>query len=111
MSQVIECYYLEEPHTHEFPDDWKFGGADGLHPGADPRYLPTVYEYYNDRADIIWTTSVPLCDYQAIDEFTLVGEMGKNYNPVWVSAKRPDGSLEMLHWVYNKATDTVSEKA
>lgn len=99
---------------HEYPDDWIFGGADGRHPGADPRHLPATYNYYNDKAFIIWSTSIPLCDDEAVDYFTFVAKMGPSFNPIWVSAFRTleDGSnkLEMLPWTYDKSTDMATER-
>ena len=107
---VIPCKY--DGPDHEFPDDWIFGGANGQHPGADPRWHPTIYVYYNDRAQPIWSTVTPLCDDQAIDEFTLIAR--HHGNPVWLSAERTqeDGTkvVEMLPWTYDKSTDTATEK-
>lgn len=93
---------------HEYPDDWIFGGANGLHPGADPRFKPTTYEYYDDKVAVVCLTQVPLCDDQALDEFTKVA--GRGFNPVWLSAKRPDGKIEMLPWTYDKAEDMLYPK-
>jgi hypothetical protein len=109
LTILIECEY-DIPHTHEFPDDWRFGGANGLHPGADPRWSPTVYTYLNESFDEIYVTSAPLCDEQAIDEFTLVAANGVGYSPVYLTAKRR-GELVggMLPVRYDKVTDTVVE--
>ena len=106
----IECSYTEPAHVHVYPDDWIFGGADGLHPGADPRYKPSIYTYYDTSAKPIHTTVVPLCDDEAIDKFTDVAGYGPGFNPVWLSVQRPDGSVEMLPWLYDKATDTATER-
>lgn len=106
----IECFYTDPPHIHSYPDDWIMGGASGLDPRADPRFRPTTYEYYNEGLVLIHTTQVPLCDDQAIDEFTLVAEFGPRYNPVWLTARRPDGKLVMLDWVYDKTTDVVTPR-
>lgn len=99
---------------HEYPDDWTFGGADGTHPAADPRWVPTSYDYYDANARIIWSTSVPLCDDEAIDRFTVVAAYGPSFNPVWVSATRilKDGTrrIDMLPWTYDKTTDTATER-
>lgn len=107
-SVTIICHYTEPPHEHHFEAGWIFGGANGLHPGADPRWQQTTYTYYDDRAKACYTTQVPLCDDQAIDEFTKVAGYGRN--PVWLAADRPDGTVEMLPWVYDKATDSVTER-
>lgn len=106
----IECNYTDPAHVHEYPDDWVFGGTDGLHPGADPRYKPNNYEYYDEKLTIIHTTSVPLCDEQALDEFTKVAGYGPGFRPKWLSVRRPDGKIEMLPWTYNKDTDTLYPK-
>jgi hypothetical protein len=111
---LIECDF-EPPHAHEYPDDWIFGGANGLHPGADPRYRATIYWYYDDKLDVIEVNSSLLCDDEAIDFFTNVAALGPDFNPVYVSAKRPVGDdlkefkTEMLHWKYDKLTDTATE--
>lgn len=112
--KVIPCKFGGP--DHEYPDDWVFGGVDGTHPGADPRWKwrTSAYEYYDDKARIIHSTSVPLCDDEAIDSFTVVAGYGPSFNPVWVSATRylKDGTtkVEMLPWTYDKATDTATEK-
>lgn len=109
---ILECEYDGPPH--EFPDDWEFGGADGKHPGADPRFLPTTYTYYNRLARPIFSTQTPQCDDQAIDEFTRIANFGPSFSPVWVIASRPpqDGirAMEMLPWTYDKTTDTATER-
>src|SRR6478672_10448353 len=96
----IVCHYTEPPHMHEYEEDWLFGGANGLDPRADPRYKPTTYTYYDSDATLLWTTQAPLCDDQAIDEFTKIAAMGPTFRPKWLGVKRPDGSVEMLPWVY-----------
>lgn len=105
----VSCSY-EPPHTHTYPDDWIFSGASRTDPRGDTRFQPTTYEYYDDKAQRIHVTQVPLCDDQAIDEFTKVADYGAGFNPVWLSAKRPNGKVEMLPWIYNKATDEVSPR-
>lgn len=109
MTVIIECEY-DIPHTHEFPDDWEFGGANGLHFGADPRWEPTVYTYYNESLEEICITSAPLCDQQAIDEFTKIAALGSGYSPVYLSAKhRGEPVGTMLPVKYSKTDDTVRE--
>lgn len=102
----LNCRF-DPPHTHEFEDDWEFGGADGLDPRADPRWRPTTYEYFDGGLHPIYVTQTPLCDDQAIDEFTLVAEISWEFVPVYLSAKPYGGKSEMLGWKYDKATDTV----
>lgn len=107
---IIECEQLEgRPHIHEFPDDWIFGGADGLHPGADTRYQPTTYIYYNEDLTEASTVSHLLCDDEALDYFSTVAKIVGN-RPKWVSVKRPGEKLVMLAWTYNTDTDELMEK-
>lgn len=104
---VIECSYLE-PHTHEYPDDWVLGGADGLHPGADPRFQPACYMYYDKDMHHLHTTVAPLCDEQAIDDFTKVGDYGSAFSPYYLLVKRPgERKAEVIPWWYDKGRDTV----
>lgn len=109
MTTLI-CAYTDPPHEHTYPDDWTFGGALGLDPRADERWQATTYYYYADDATILWTTQTPLCDDQALDEFTKIAAMGKTFNPKWLGVKRPgETNIEMLPWVYDKSTDELSE--
>lgn len=105
---IVECEY-DPPHTHEFPDDWDFGGANGLDPRADIRFRATTYRYLDDKLRIIHTTQVPLCDDSAIDRFSVVATYGPAFNPVWLQATRPDGKVETLPVTYDKSTDYVTE--
>lgn len=108
---IIEytCGY-EPEHVHELPDDWQFGGPDGLDPKADPRWKPTVYTYFDDKLFPIHVTTKPFCDDEAIDDFTLVASWGQSFNPVWIQAKRLDGTVVTLPVTYNKDTDEVFDK-
>ena len=104
---IIECEYLES-HTHEFPEDWVFGGADGLHPAADTRWEATVYVYYDSQMGHLHTTVAPLCDEQALDEFTKVASWGRGYSPSYLTAKRPGiKEVDLLPWEYKKSNDTL----
>ena len=102
----LDCGYDE---YHVYPGDWIFGGANESDPRADSRWRPTTYEYYNSRIQIIHVTQTPICDEEAIDHFTWVANLGKGFDPVNVSARRPDGTIEMLKVRYDKATDTASD--
>lgn len=100
---IKRCRY-EPPHTHEFPNDWTFGGANGEDPRADSRWEPTTYRYLDERLDEIWYTQTPLCDDQAIDEFTRWGRDGA----VYLQVRRPGmRDFELLPWQYDAETDTV----
>jgi hypothetical protein len=101
------CEYGGE--SHRFPSDWIFGGADGSDPRADVRWQPTTYYYYSDRLDVVATTQTPLCDDQAIDEFTRVARWS---NPKYLAVLRPGETKSiMLPFEYTKADDTVREVA
>jgi hypothetical protein len=106
----IICHYTDPPHEHDYPEGWLFGGANGIDPRTDERWKPTTYEYWSDRAELLHTTQAPLCDDQALDEFTKIASMGPSFNPHWLSAKRPNNTVEMLPWLYDKATDTLVPK-
>lgn len=95
---------------HEFPDDWEFGGRSGNHPGADPRARATTYVYFDDKLLPLEVTQVPQCDDEAIDMFTHVAGIGKDFNPRWIQAHRPDGTVSMLPVWYDKTTDTAYDK-
>jgi TPR repeat protein len=104
----VECGY--EGPDHEYAWDWLFGGADQNDPRADARWKPNTYTYYDERLDIICTTQTPLCDDQAIDEFTRVAGMGPKYKPRYLSVLRPNSDKpEMLPWEYDFRTDTARE--
>lgn len=108
MSIILECLY-DPPHEHEFPDDWDFGGADGLSPMCDPRWrtIRNTYVYFDDKLRVVGFTQAFLCDEEAIDKFTQIASHGPQINPVWVQATRPDGRVETLKVRYNKETDEV----
>lgn len=109
MTIQVPCPWYPEA-VHEYPDDWVFGGADGKHPGADPRFESTSYTYYDGDLNVLWVTSSPICDDEALDEFTWVASLGDRWNPVWISARRADGTTETLKFTYDKATDTVTPR-
>lgn len=106
MTLVLECPY-EPPHVHEFPDDWEFAGADGTDPRADHRYRSDTWVYLDATLHEVHLTQVPLCDDQAIDEFTKVAGWG--LNPVYLQVKRA-GTTEfiVLEWKYDEQSDQVS---
>jgi len=108
----IKCRYGFDHEYHEYPNDWIMGGANGEDPRADPRWKPTTYLYYDWQAQVIWTTQTPLCDDQAIDEFTKVRDMGTTMRPKWIGKYRglPGGPVQMLNVVYDAATDTVTAR-
>lgn len=99
----------DEECVHEFPDDWQFGGANGTDPRGDVRWVPTSYIYYDDKLRVVHLTQVPICDDEAIDYFTQVANYGPEFNPCFLHAKRPDGSVEPIAGRYDKTTDTFWE--
>ena len=100
---VKECRY-EPPHHHEFPGDWCFGGANGEDPRADPRWTPTTYNYLDSHLDVVWTTQAPLCDDQALDEFTKHRDLGVQF----IQVRRPGSrEFELLAYQYDGSSDTV----
>lgn len=107
---VIECSY-EPVHTHSFPRDWTFGGANGLDPRTDPRFMADTYIYYDDKLNLLHITSAPLCDEQAIDEFTKVASWGPTFNPRWLQVRRfGERSPITLPVEYFKDEDAVYDK-
>lgn len=107
---MISVVCTSEPHhVHEYPDDWVFAGADGTHPGGDARYEPSNYVYMNERLETIWTTSVPICDDQAIDYFTQVAAMGPQFNPVYLRKREPNGTYKIIPFIYDRETDEAKE--
>lgn len=101
-SVIIECPY-EPLHVHFYPEDWQFAGANSLDPRSDPRWEPTTYVYLDDNLREVWTTQVPLCLDQALDEFTRHAGLGATF----LQYGPPRGALELASWRYDKATDTV----
>lgn len=107
MTLVQDCPY-EPPHTHEYPDDWQFGGASGTDPRGDVRFQPAVYTYWDDKLRVIHHTSVPICDDEAIDKFTEVANYGPDYNPVYLRVKRPgEREHHTLPYRYDAEKDEV----
>lgn len=100
----IRCRYGGS--DHEFPDDWKFGGANNEDPGADPRWEVTHYTYMNSEYGYVMMISYPICDDQALDAFTQAAEIDSTVK--WITAKRPkSGRFEIMPFVYVAETNTV----
>lgn len=108
--RVVPCEYGVDHDEHEFPEDWIFAGANGIDPRADVRWMPTTYQYFDEKLKLLHTTQTPLCDDQAIDEFTIVSTFGPGWNPVWIAVKRQgEEKFQMLPVKYDKATDEVKD--
>lgn len=102
----LECPYGGP--SHEYLDDWVLGGADGKHPGADRRLKTRIYTYWSDEVEILWTTSIPICDDEAIDKFTWVAKTLR-CNPTRLSVRVVGEQEVMLPVVYDSATDTAKD--
>jgi len=101
---TIECNY-EPIHEHTYPEDWEWTGANLLDPRADPRWVNTTYVYLDADLHEVWTTQVPLCLDQALDEFTKHKWLGVKY----LQRRVGRGSMELVPFEYDFATDTVNE--
>lgn len=104
----IQCRY-DPPHTHRYPDDWEFGGANLLDPAADPRWRGTTYTYWSDKFELLELVSHLRCDDAALDYFTQVAEHFPKSRPHFIQAKRPDKSVTTLPFRYDRDTDEVYE--
>lgn len=94
-----------EPHV--YPDDWIFGGANEVHPGADPRWQHTTYEYYDGKVNLLVCDHTPICDDVALDNLTQIAQRDPIHPPVYIFAIRPGEERVKLPWEYDAATDTV----
>lgn len=104
----LDCGYSDGPHV--YPGDWVFGGPYHTAPQADTRWLPTTYQYRDDKLSVIHITQTPLCDEQAIDEFTRVASWGPTLRPKFLEVKRPgEEKFTMLPVEYDVATDTARD--
>ncbi len=83
---------------------------------TQPQTFPTTsvgreavaYQYLDERLNVLWHSSVPKTDDQAIDYFTFVADIGPAFHPKYIAAKRP-GSLryDVLPVWYEEETDEV----
>ena len=101
MIQVL-CQY-DPPHTHTYPLDWHFGGPRGTDPRADPRWKPRHYVYLDSQLREVWTTHVPRCLDQALDEFSLY----RGYDPKYLEAQDESGVLQLVPFEYDPVSDSV----
>ena len=92
---------------HEYPIDWRFGGADECDPRADERFMPASYAYYDENLDQVWITSSFVCEEAALDAFTFVRDTLK-CRPKYIMTRRPGESVHtIMPWVYSPETDEV----
>lgn len=102
----IELAYPEFGCTHEFPEDWVFGGAVGADPRADARWLPTTYEYLDRNMNRVHITQTPLCDHQAVrTQRATVDNYFPDHKVRYIIATRPDGKPEMVYADIEGAVD------
>lgn len=100
--QHFTCPYGGE--IHEYPDDWIFGGPEGMHPAADPRFTPTHYQYLDAEYGFCFITGSYLCDDEALDKFTLHAATGAQF----IAVRRPgESKFSLLPFIYIAETDTV----
>lgn len=93
---MIEIEYPEYGCKHEWPDDWEFGGANGLDPRADSRWMPSTYQYLDKGLNQIHVSQVPLCDHAAKGLFKGAVERYKHAEACYIIVDRPDGKPEMI---------------
>lgn len=97
MTITIRRQHLEGCE-HEYPDDWTFGGANGGDPRADPRWMPTTYQFLDRNFRTIFTCSSALCDHIAAQEQR---ERVDGYFPhtkvYYVKAVRQNGDVEIVY--------------
>ena len=104
MPIKVECPYGGEPHV--YPDDWKFGGANGLDPAADERFKSSHYQFIDSELGFSFMSGQFRCDDAALDYFTTVAERDPKVK--WIAVKRPGSpKFEMMPYVYVVETDTV----
>lgn len=95
---MIVLEYPEWGCEHEFPDDWTFGGAVGADPRADPRYLPTTYEFLDRSFRRIHVCCSPLCDHEAIrGKRPRIEGSFRDAKVFYIKAIRPDGTTEVVY--------------
>lgn len=105
MATIWTCSFGIE---HEYPDDWNFG-PNHNDPRYDWRYEPTSYIYLDADMKGGWQTSAPLCDDEALDDFTKV-QLAANYDPPlkWLMARRPgEGKPKIVPFYYSMEDDTI----
>lgn len=98
---VLTHFFTDPPHEHEYPGDWVFGGADGCHPGADARYRPVLYTYYNADIQPVCYTTEFVCDDYAVEGFTKY----RDRKPVYLTAQPHDAKVYTVPWVYDSSED------
>lgn len=98
---ILIHHFTDPPHEHEYTGDWIFGGADGTHPGADPRYQPTIYTYLDAEIQPVCVTTEYVCDDYAVEGFTKY----RDRKPRYILAQPPEGKQYTIPWVYDWVTD------
>lgn len=84
------------------PADWKYGGADGKDPAADPRWEQSNYRYRDNNLDVVWTSSVHRSDRTAISYISIVNILLEDSHVAFVEVRRQGSDkFEVLHRVEN----------
>ena len=95
---MISLDYPEWKCSHEYPDDWVFGGPLGGDPRADVRYRPNVYEFLDWKLQVIHTDCSPLCDHEAVSGKRMSVDRNFPTSKVYyIKVTRPDGSTGLIY--------------
>lgn len=68
------------------------------------------YQYYDDKLDVIWVTSVPKDDEAAIAYFHTVMRFGKEYWPKYVAKRQSTGEYKALPVTFDCETLTTDDR-
>jgi len=67
-----------------------------------------AYQYLDPMLNVIWHSSVPLSDDDAIDYFTFVRDIGPQFHPKYIAVLRWDSlRYDVLQVWYEEETDDV----
>lgn len=67
-----------------------------------------AYQYLDARLTVIWHTSIPWTDDEAIDYFTFVRNISPKFHPKYIAVKRPGAQrYDVLPVWYEEETDDV----
>jgi hypothetical protein len=104
---VIEFDCGGEDSPHLFPDDWIFGGANGMDPGADPRFQVTTYWYLDADLEDVAVASHLRCDGDALEYFSQLQRL----NPRYIFVKRPGKTKRaMMPYEYRADVDIIFDR-
>jgi hypothetical protein len=67
-----------------------------------------AYQYLDERLTILWYSSVPQTDDEAIDYFTFVRDIGPKFHPKYIAVLRWDSRrYDVMEVWYEEETDEV----